>query len=215
MRTVQITDLIKDVKIILNENIQNDPILLEDANQIELDELITGRIVDAVRSIHEAAPSDMLDDGLDIPGAITMYGGTGDHDGTGYVALPADFMRLVIFKLTAWKRPVVLAIADTDPKYPMQKSRFLGIRGGVDKPVCAITTGVEGKILEFFSVAPGAITPTKEKAKYLPLPKIETGTILVCNKLYTSVLYECAALVSLTFKDEIAKSFFEIAKSYL
>lgn len=216
MRTVQVSDLIRDVKIILNENIQNDPILAVDLNQIELEELINGRIVDAVRSIHEAAPSEMLDDGLDITGTVVTYGGTGagDHDGTGYVPLPDDFMRLVIFKLATWKRPVVMAISDTDPRYPMQKSRFLGVRGGTDKPVCAITTGIDGKILEFFSVAPGSIV-TVEKAKYLPLPKIENETILVCNKLYTSIIYECAALVSLTFKDEIAKSFFEIAKSYL
>jgi len=217
MRTVQVTDLVRDVKIILNENIQNDPILTADLNQIELEELINGRIVDAVRSIHEAAPSEMLDDGLDITGLVQTYGGTGagDHDGTGYVPLTDDFMRLVIFKLATWKRPVVMAIADTDPKYPMQKSRFLGVRGGVDKPICAITTGNSGKILEFFSVAPGTVAPVIEKAKYLPLPKIDNGAILVCTKLYTPIMYECAALVSLTFKDEIAKSFFEIAKSYL
>ncbi len=210
MRTVQIADLVKDVKIVIDENIATDPVLADDDNQLELEELIAARAVDAVRSIHEAAPSDMLDDGdtLPVTGIVT------NQDGSGYVPLPDDFMRLVIFQLATWNRPVVTPIADTDPRYPMQKSRFLGVRGGPDKPVCAITTGSAGKVLEFYSVVAGT-SATVSKAKYLPLPKVENNAIKVCTKLYNAVVYECAALVALTLKDDNAKNFFEVAKSYL
>ena len=209
MQTVLVSDIIKEVKIILDENIVDDAVLTADANQLQLLDLIKSRIIDAVRSIHEAAPSELLDDGLTIPGATVTL-----QDGSGYITLPDDFMRLVIFQLATWSRPVVVPISDTDPKYFMQKSRFLGIRGGTDKPVCAITTGASCRILEFYSIAPGT-TASVVKAKYLPLPSISNDSIQVCKKLYRPILYECAGLVALTYKDEVAKSFFEVAKSYL
>lgn len=209
MQSVSISDLVRDVKIVLNENIQTDPILSDDVSQLELDELIEARITDAVRAVHEAAPSDMLDDGIAIPGSpVTL------QDGSGYILLPDDFMRLVIFQLQTWSRPVITPIADTDPAYFMQKSRFLGIRGGTDKPICAITTGTSGRVLEFFSIAPGT-SAIILKAKYLPLPKIENENILICKKLRTPIVYQCAALTALSYKDELSKSLFEIAKSYL
>lgn len=218
MQTVPVTDIIREVKIILDENISTDVVLADDPDQLQLEDHIRSRIIDAVRSIHEAAGSELLDDGLSIPllkaDGITTNVVT-NEDGSGYLPLPDDYMRLIIFKLTAWKRPVIEAISDTDPKYFLQKSKFLGVRGGVDKPVCAITTGAESKILEFYSVAPGA-TVTVEKAKYLPLPSISgADDILVCKRLVRPVYYECAALVATSLKDQSATNLFQIAKNFI
>ena len=217
MQSVTLSDVIREVKIILDENITDVSVLTDDPDQLQLKDHIKARIVDAVRNIHEAADSSMLDDGLPIPlvvsGQPTIQV---NPDGTGYVALPDDFMRLVIFKMTKWKRPVVVAISDTDPKYFLQKSRFMGIRGGVDKPVCAITTGEASKVLEFYSLPAGETDKSVEKARYLPLPKIEVDdTIKMCRKLVRPIYYQCAALVALSLKDQSAPNLFEIAKSYL
>lgn len=215
MQTVPLSDIIREVKIILDENI-TESFIEGDPDQLQLKDHIEARILDAVRHIHEAADSSLLDDGLPIPlevgGQPTIQV---NPDGTGYVALPDDFMRLVIFKMTKWKRPVVEAISDTDPRYFLQKSRFLGIRGGVDKPVCALTTGDASKILEFYSLPPGETDQSVEKARYLPLPKIEDNSILMCRKLVRPIYYQCAGLVALSLKDQSAANLFEIAKSYL
>lgn len=209
MQVVTISDLVRDVKIILDENTENISVLEDDTDQLQLEDIIKSRIVDAVRSIHESASSDMLDDGLNIGSTpVTL------QDGSGYIPLPDDFMRMVIFKLVTWSRPVIVPIADTDPLYFAQRSRFIGIRGGTDKPVCAITTGVNGRVLEFFSVVPGT-SAVIEKAKYLPLPRIEDDTIKVCRKLLQPIRYECAGLVALSVKDQNAASFFEVAKSFI
>lgn len=217
MQTVPVSDVIREVKIILDENITETPVLVDDPDQLQLKDHIKARIIDAVRAIHEAADSSLLDDGLLIP--LTEAGQPTiqvSPDGSGYVKLPDDFMRLVIFKMTQWKRPVVVALSDTDPRYFMQKSRFLGIRGGVDKPVCAITTGEASKILEFYSLSPGELDTSVEKARYLPLPSIEgDDTIKMCRKLVRPIYYQCAALVALSLKDQSAPNLFEIAKSYL
>ena len=217
MQSVTLSDVIREVKIILDENITEVSVLTDDPDQLQLKDHIKARVVDAVRQIHEAADSSLLDDGLLIPlevsGQPTIQV---NPDGTGYVALPDDFMRLVIFKMTKWKRPVVVAISDTDPGYFLQKSRFMGIRGGVDKPVCAITTGEASKVLEFYSLPAGETDTSVEKARYLPLPKIEVDdTIKMCRKLVRPIYYQCAALVALSLKDQSAPNLFEIAKSYL
>lgn len=217
MQSVTLADAIREVKIILDENITEVSVLTDDPDQLQLEGHIKARIIDAVRAIHEAADSSMLDDGLPIPlevgGLPTVQV---NPDGTGYVALPDDFMRLVIFKMTKWKRPVVFAISDTDPRYFLQKSRFVGIRGGIDKPVCAITTGEASKVLEFYSLQAGEEDKSVEKARYLPLPAIEENdTIKMCRKLVRPIYYQCAALVALSLKDQSSANLFEIAKSYL
>ena len=213
MQTVPLSDIIREVKIILDENI-TESFIEGDPDQLQLKDHIEARILDAVRNIHEAAGSEMLDDGLPIPTSGESILQV-NPDGTGYVRLPDDFMRLVIFKMTKWKRPVVEAISDTDPRYFLQKSRFLGIRGGIDKPVCAITTGEASKILEFYSLPPSETDQSVEKARYLPLPVIESESILMCRKLVRPIYYQCAGLVALSLKDQSSSNLFEIAKSYL
>ena len=222
MQSVTLSDVIREVKIILDENITEVSVLTDDPDQLQMEGHIRARIIDAVRAIHEAADSSMLDDGLLIPlvdggeSTIHVTQGTVYQDGTGYVTLPDDFMRLVIFKMTKWKRPVVFAISDTDPRYFLQKSRFVGIRGGIDKPVCAITTGEASKVLEFYSLPAGEADHSVEKHRYLPLPTIEENdTIKMCRKLVRPIYYQCAALVALSLKDQSSANLFEIAKSYL
>lgn len=217
MQSVPLSDVIREVKVILDENISEVSVMAGDPDQLQLEDHIEARILDAVRAIHEAADSSLLDDGLTIPlevaGQPTIQV---NPDGTGYVALPDDFMRLVIFKMNKWKRPVIFAISDTDPRYFLQKSRFVGVRGGVDKPVCAITTGGAGKVLEFYSLPPGEEDDGVEKNRYLPLPTIEENdTIKMCRKLVRPIYYQCAALVALSLKDQSSANLFEIAKSYL
>lgn len=209
--------IVREVKIILDENIETGSVLAKDYNQLEIETLIRSRIVDAVMAVHEESPSDMIDGGTDMKSQpINMHTG---GLGTGYIELPDNFMRLVIFKLTAWRRPVVEPIRDTDPLYFMQKSKFNGIRGGVDKPVCALSTGQNGRILEFYSV-PAGETASIEIAKYLALPEITgvdeegNGTIEVSKRLMRSVYYYTAGLVATTLKDPNADKFFIIAKSY-
>lgn len=213
MQTVPLSDIIREVKIILDENI-TESFIEGDPDQLQLEDHIEARILDAVRNIHEAADSSLLDDGLPIPtSGLAML--QIEPGGPGYVRLPDDFMRLVIFKMTKWKRPVVEAISDTDPRYFLQKSRFVGIRGGIEKPVCAITTGEASKVLEFYSLPAGEEDHSVEKARYLPLPVIENESILMCRKLVRPIYYQCAGLVALSLKDQSSANLFEIAKSYL
>ncbi len=57
-------------------------------------------------------------------------------DGSGYIALPSDFLRLSSFQMTEWDRPVIKAIGTEHPTYNLQKNTIT--RGKPSKPVCVI-----------------------------------------------------------------------------
>jgi hypothetical protein len=73
------------------------------------------------------------------------------EDGVVTMTLPQDFVRLIVFKMGNWMRPVFIPIYDTDPQYAMQFHP--ATRGGVVKPVVAITNG--GTKLEAYSTTSG------------------------------------------------------------
>ena len=216
MTPVAVADIINRVKILLDENETSNPTeIVTDVNQLQYDDIIRNCIPDAVRMIHEAADSSLLD-GMAIPGTpIYSYK-------KGVLELPPDFMRLVIFQLNTWSRPVTKAISDTSPEYFMQGSKYDGIRGGVDKPVCAISSGSEGKVLEIFSASKDSGDGTPSKASYLPIPTIETTTgikpvdvIKICAKLVQPAIYQTAALVCVATQDARAQAYFDLAKSFV
>ncbi len=222
MVSASVATIITDVKRSIDENESASSILSGDIDQLQMDALIRSKIVDAVRYIHQTAPSSMLEgispNPLPSPGPVPEPIPGHVHtaqDGACTVALPADFMRLVIFQMSDWKRPVITPISDTDPLYAMQGSDYVGIRGGVKKPVAVLTTNIAGKkILEAYS-SEGSVA----KLVYLPIPVISgvapNETIAICTQLYQPVIYHCAGLVAMTYKDELAKDLFEIAKSYI
>jgi hypothetical protein len=116
--------------------------------------------------------------------------------------------------MSDWKRPVLEPIEDTDSKYFLQKSKFPGIRGNIDKPVCAITTSSTGKRMEFYSSVEGSTVIVKV-ARYVSYPKIVSNSVFIGDKLYTPSIYYIAGLVLNTFKDAHSDRLFQIAKSYI
>lgn len=208
-----VRDIIKEVRKALDENEVN-TLLLDDSDTLSLNAIIEQKIPDAARSVTESAPSRLLEGGVAFAATLNWESGM-PGKGMGYTLLPDDFMRLVIFQMNDWRRPVVMPIEDTDPIYFLQKSKFPGIRGGIDKPVCAITTYPTGKVMEFYSCVGGGSVAVKV-AKYLSYPVVIDGHIDVCKRLFTPVVYYTAGLVCVTYKDsQQAESLFSIANDYL
>lgn len=111
---------------------------------------------EAGRRVIMLAPLRALGEGSDAK-AIAK---TISEDGIVSLSLPDGFARLLAFKMEAWKRPVSIPIYDTDPQYAMQFHP--ATRGGVVKPVVAITKG--GTVLEAYSTTAG---DTIETFKYI------------------------------------------------
>ena len=208
-----VQDVIKDVRKTLDENEVN-TFFIDDVYTLSMDAIIEQKILDAARSVAEVSPSRLLDGG--VPFATTLNWESGSKGkGMGYTPLPDDFMRLVIFQMSDWRRPVVTPIEDTDSVYFLQKSKFPGIRGGIDKPICAITTYPTGKVFEFYSYIGGESVSVKV-AKYLPFPSIKNDSIDICEHIYTPIIYYAAGLVCQTYKEkEQGDLLFSIAKDFL
>ncbi len=208
----KVLHIARDVRIALDENMTSEQLLATgDIETLSLEDIIRSKIVEAVRRVETAAPVYFLEEGHNFGDAVYW----GDLE-SGWVLLPQDFMRLIAFRMSDWGRTVYTAISVDDPQYEKQSSRYKGIRGNVQKPVCAIVNRAEGKALEFYSCN------SKEayvvRASYLPYPHIDGDDgIDISERCYPAVVYTVAALVLTTYGEadkasaltELAKSIFE------
>lgn len=200
----------RDVRIAVDMNRESTPLLLDgDTETTSFDDIIYAKLTDAVRMVEMEAPLNLLEQGHQF-GDNVVWG----EDGKGWILLPDDFMRLVVFKMSDWRHSVSEAITQDDPKYSRQWSRWKGICGNPEKPVVAIVNRAEGNVLEFFSCHDD--TATVEQAVYVPLPRIDLdGGIDVSEKCYKAAVYRAAALALASIGDQLSTTMVELSKSLL
>lgn len=207
----KLTEIARDVRIAIDQNMTSEQLLAtDDIETLSLEDIIRSKIVEAVRRVETAAPVHFLEEGHDFGDAVYW----GDLE-SGWVLLPDDFMRLIAFRMSDWERTVYAAISVDDPLYAKQSSRYKGIRGNVQKPVCAVVNRAEGKALEFYSC--NIEDAFVSRASYLPYPHIdEDDGIDISERCYTAVVYTVAALVLTTYGEaDKASALTELAKSIL
>lgn len=213
--------IIKDVRICLDEN-RIDTALFADGDEdtLQLDEVIRSKVVEAVDRVHMSAPYHLLEQGHNFnedtneSDTVYPYGIHWADQESGWVLLPDDFLRMVVFEMSDWERPVYTAITPADPLYAKQRSRVKAIRGTSQRPVCAVVVRPEGKALEFYSCkSEEAIV---SKAVYIPQATIESDTVDISERCYRAVVYTIAALVLEAYGEtERAATFFETANNSL
>lgn len=211
MTVYKLDDIAKDVRIALDQNMVSDALTeIGDVDTLSVDEIIKSKICEAVKRIHSEAPPYLLDGGYNFGDAVYWK----DME-CGWVLLPENFMRFVVFEMDDWERPVFFPISTDDTEYDLQSSRFKGIRGTAQKPVCAISIRPEGRVLEFYSCK--SKEAMVSRAVYIPYPKVDCdGAIEICRRCYNAVVYTTASLVLTTFGDTEKSSVLnELAKSAL
>lgn len=207
----KLAEIAREVRIAIDQNMTSEQLIAtDDIETLSLEEIIRSKIVEAVRRVETSAPVHFLEEGHDFGDAVYWA----DLE-SGWVLLPDDFMRLIAFRMSDWERTVYAAISVDDPLYAKQSSRYKGIRGNTQKPVCAIVNRAEGKALEFYSC--NSEEAYVSRASYLPYPHIdEDDGIDISEKCFTAVIYTVAALVLTTYGEaEKASALTELAKSIL
>lgn len=207
----QIDRIIKDVRVCLDQNETNEALLTSgDIETLSLDEIIKSKILEAVERVHLNAPSYLLEGGHNFGDAIYWR-----ELESGWVLLPQDFLRLVVFEMSDWEQAVYTAISTDDPDYEKQRSRFKGVRGTAQKPVCAIAIRPEGKVLEFYSCK--STDAQVSRAMYIPYPEIdEYGGVDISERCYKAVVYTAASLTLMTYGEvEKGNALSEVAKTFL
>lgn len=209
--TVQADEMVRDVKVAIDMNRGDEPLIMEgDTDTLSLDEIIYAKLADAVRLVETEAPLFMLESGHDFGDSpIFRTGG-----GKGFIILPDDFMRLISFRMSDWRRTIHEAISESDPQYALQSSRFKGICGNPEKPVVAIVRRAEGKVLEFYSC--NSESATVAQAAYLPYPRIDAaGGIDVAEGCYRAAVYRAASLALASVGDQLSGTMLEMSRGLL
>lgn len=207
----QLDRLLGDVRVCLGENRVSTSLLLSgDIDTLSKDELIRSKVLEGVRRVHEVAPYYLLECGHNFGDAIYWA----DQE-SGWVLLPDDFLRLVMFEMDDWERPVYSAISIDDPEYAKQRSRIKGIRGTCQKPVCAIGVRPEGRVLEFYSCK--SRSAQVSRAIYIPYPEIDSDNgIDISERCYDAVVYMVGGLTLISEGDATkGGALLELSKSNL
>lgn len=207
----QIDKIMQDVRICLDQNMESDALIESgDIDTLALDEIIKSKILEAIQRVHRDAPNYLLEGGHNFGDAVYWR-----ELESGWVLLPKDFLRLVVFEMDDWEQAVYQAIGTDDPEYEKQRSRFKGIRGTAQRPVCAIAIRPEGRVLEFYSCK--SKNAQVSRAIYIPYPKIdEDGGVDISERCYNAVIYTAAGLTLLTCGEvEKGNAVSELAQTFL
>ena len=207
----QLDKIMHEVRICIDQNMESDALIESgDIDTLALDEIIKSKILESIQRVHLEAPNVLLEGGHNFGDAVYWR-----ELESGWVLLPADFMRLVVFEMDDWEQAVYQAISTDDPEYKKQRSRFKGIRGTAQRPVCAIAIRPEGRVLEFYSCK--STDAQVSRAIYMPYPKIdEDGGVDISERCYKAVVYTAAGLTLMTCGDtEKGNSVFELAQTFL
>ena len=185
-----------DVRPVLDQNRQDPELIrLRDKDTLEVDDIIAAHVETAARAAILQAPAPLLDYGHNFGDAI--YWGT---NGCGWTLLPDDFLRLVVFEMSDWERPVFDPITPADPEYRLQSSPFPGLRGNPSRLVCAVVNRSEGLALEFFSCADNEAYITQ--AAYTPVPAFDrNGCIDIPERIYPAAVLLTASMTATTLAD--------------
>jgi hypothetical protein len=187
MSLVALDELVREVRVGLDENAEQIPYMHgQYGENLELDELIKAKIVEAARDIVEKAPVESLDPvPMDTSATPSEYGGV--------LTVPEDFLRLVSLKMVGWNRSITILASEGSDIELMQRNAYT--RGTKLKPVGVLSRNSAGKrIIEYFGAS-----DTVEKALYIALPSIVfrdgIDFIAVSNLLRQSAVKRAIGLV--------------------
>lgn len=206
-----IDKIMEDVRVCIDQNMTSEALVESgDIDTLALDEIIKSKILEAIQRVHMEAPPYLLENGHNFGDAVYWK-----EMESGWVLLPSDFMRLVVFEMDDWEQAVYTAISVDDPDYEKQRSRIKGIRGTAQKPVCVLALRPEGKVLEFYSCK--STDAQVSRAIYIPYPVIDDdGGVDVSERCYNAVVYTAAGLTLMTCGEaNQATALSDLAKTFL
>lgn len=145
-------------------------------------------IVTAARkAVAGADPAELIGYGRDFSDERVFI----NDDGSGFVLLPSDYCRLLVFRMSDWHRAVFAPVDASSEAYARSLSPWQGVGANPWRPVCAEVFRSEGRALEFRgSLSSGA---TIAMAAYAPVPEIDDrDAIDLPERLIQSIINETA-----------------------
>lgn len=131
-------------------------------------DLISDVMEEVAQEVILGAKWSEIDEWLDMTGDVEWL-----EPGHGELELPADFLRLMEFRMSDWKKTITSPASMDSELYALRFNPCKGRRSIRKAPMAVISGGVGGKRIEFTgSSDPGAYL---ERAGYLPHPLSADG----------------------------------------
>lgn len=202
-----VSDLVKEVKVLLDRNQESAGLLTpDDTDTLSQAELIESKIVDAASIILSDAPEDMVE-GTACTNAVTWEDSNGYY--VGKIILPIDMLRILSVKAEDWTRSATI-ISESDDAYKYQNCKY-GVRGNPERPIAAIVHTTNGKSIELY-------TSKKQNATlafiYVQVPSVTTEKkIMLPSILKDSIIYMAGYLTCISIGDtDTASGFLGVAR---
>lgn len=202
-----VSDLVKEVKVLLDRNQESAGLLTpDDTDTLSQAELIESKIVDAASIILSDAPEDMVE-GTACTNAVTWEDSNGYY--VGKMILPIDMLRILSVKAEDWTRSATI-ISESDDAYKYQNCKY-GVRGNPERPIAAIVHTTNGKSIELY-------TSKKQNATlafiYIQVPSVTTEKkIMLPSTLKDSIIYMAGYLTCISLGDtDTASGFLGVAR---
>ena len=155
MKKYAVSDLVKEVKVLLDRNQESSGLLTpDDTDTLSQAELIKSKIVDAASIILSDAPVDMVD-GIKLDN-ISVSWASKNNAYVGTVYMPADMIRLLSVRASDWNRNAEI-ITENDEAYKYQGCKY-GVRGNPDRPIAAVIHTNGGRYLELYTSKSNSVT---------------------------------------------------------
>ena len=228
-----IEDLKKEIRVALDQNMSSTALSgLEDVDTLSLDELIESKIEDAAVAVVRSAPLILLYDvGVPLNGDLSI------ESNRCSLPLPADFLRLLRFKLTSWTY-AIYDVADADSSLYLEVHSPYGVRGNTDRPIAFIVPGeklendvpVPCQIIEAYSSSgvsdtldgclyvkkPTIVGNVDDKGNDDPSDDVTTYSIILAERLKRPTVYYAAYLVALAIHEqEVANSLLSVCNELM
>lgn len=221
MEKLTVSDAITSVRRAIDEIQINDAGFdgLTDTDSSDLDDIIEGNLVQAVRHVHSQCAARHLYRQamqLDVSSGCTVTG-TG-HD-IVEIRIPS-LLRLVNVRMKDSEYGVSDIFEANSPMAMMQNDRY--VRGTYERPalVWCHSSG-DDAVIRYYSLSESAegkqVTDVVDEVLYMPEPAIEGADadahVMIAGQLRNAVLNHLAGLTLLVYKDGHADSFFNLAKN--
>ena len=221
MAQYEIDNIVKEVRLIIDENEDNEKLITEaDEVASNTDAITKAMVVQGIDTVHRLAPLWRLSPlGVGYTVSLAEY----KKGKRGY--LPTDFLRLVYAEAEDWPGLMSDTVDIDSDEYKMQSSKFAGIRGSVEKPVVAIVPGMiipAAKGADAQGTDPGLIIevyttnkPTVNIA-YVKKANVTNNKVEIAEKCKEAVLYMIAKYYMVNVGElERAKSYDAVAAELL
>ncbi|MCC8071322.1 MAG: hypothetical protein LIO90_05935 [Bacteroidales bacterium] len=173
MSTYSVAQVTADVRRRLNHNAPAPELIAaDDLDTLLLDDRVRELLLPTLTDLYLAVPYTHLCFGHHFGQDVGWHTGGSVGAFSGWVPLPDDYLRLVVFQMSDWERPVVEAQTIDHPSYLLQRSAATGLRGTPERPRCFIAVRPEGLVLEFYSCL--SQQATVGQALYQPRPTFIT-----------------------------------------